>query len=183
MSETKVVYLKLSAPRLDQIVTGLIKAIENGWVTHVKSHDFSPKKVLLQKEVPITSNWPEETVWNCRTEFPVEPSIDPVIQDVIDNSEVNILSEETETDIESSGNISLSLTLPKANEENVVTIHYPKTSDGFEMRPYTLEELKDIKWQDLTKLGASLGVSDGKRDERELGIVKASLEQWGVKVE
>lgn len=63
-----------------------------------------------------------------------------------------------------------------SSEDKVVQ----KTVDGFEKRPYTLEELKEIKWHLLMKLSANLGVADGKRDERELAVFKASQEQWGV---
>lgn len=234
MSDTKLIQLKLKAPKLKQILKGAEIAVQNGWLFSDTAHDYTPKIGVYYKEVEVTSPWPSENVWNCRDPFPLEPMIvsqevfDTLLKAIEDDSEkwengelgaskefvavsevmstVENAIKNSLNDLVESGVLSSDLSktkdfsasaIVKISDNNTIQIDkdetvvdtlqtevldivtFSRTPDGFEMRPYTLEDLAEIKWSDLTKLSAALGVSDGKRPERELAIVKASLEQWG----
>jgi len=222
---TKVVHLKLSNPRTSLFVNAVITAVEDGWsrlADPAKVHTGSPLRILLQKEVPVDSFWPQETSWNCHADsFPTEPvddtelwengelgasvghtvvsdvqitGIDPIIQAVIDIP-VDLSSEEAMNelaDLTEELGLDEPMDNPLIKPEDNTSASDPeqpldvvssdivnKTSDGFEQRPYTSEELQDWNWANLTKLGASVKAEKGKKPELIAAIVKLSQEQWG----
>lgn len=56
-----------------------------------------------------------------------------------------------------------------------------KSSNGFELREYSLEEVQKFSWAELTKINADLGLQKGKKPDMEVNIVEASKTQWGNK--
>lgn len=68
---TKTVQLKLQCPksRTDLFVNGLITAVQDGWTRKGNKavvHSGSTMiRVVLEKEVEVSSKFPREVVWNC----------------------------------------------------------------------------------------------------------------------
>lgn len=197
MSNNKTVYLKLVTPRLKVglIVNAVRIAEKYGWTplegdTILVHSGSTTIRATLQREVAIELDWPFETAWNCRPEsFPSVPpnldvqTIDPVLSVQITEGLAELLQNsppvptaaqpyENETWEEwDNGELGQSLEHARVSEEDLVTIDKPE--DKASVKGYTLEQVKAMKWVELSKAAsAKFNILKMKRPEIEAELVR-----------
>jgi hypothetical protein len=199
--ETKTIQLKITSPNQQKFIDTLVKKItEEGWTYNYDRVFKEPNRVFLTKEVYIDSEEPDLT--SVTAEYykkkviatdkvaPVydicNKQITPLSYDP-DKVDVLITGEEGSPTYklldENTGEVELVLKdtpesiLPVLNEptsdlvEEEVPTALPEIGDG---NVYTLEQLKDIQWHKLTKVGSAYGLHAMKRGDMEAAIVELS---------